>query len=331
MKTGELAPTAVEARVLRMLRALANPARFRIVALLAERKDCTAAQLAEALPLAQSSLFDHLALLREVGILQVSSDGPNRYYCLDPATVEFLAAYLSGLGQQARSWTGLVGEAQKEQHMEIREATREDAAAIAHIYNQGIEDRAATLETLLRAPEERAEWLAARGPRHPVLVAVDSAGARVTPVKTGGTANGSSLPPERGESAATVVPASRFPQAGLAEGPQAPAAAGAGMVVGWGSLNPFNPRPVYDHVADFSVYVAREQRGRGIGDALLGALEKRARELGYHKMVLAAFPTNAPGMRLYERHDFQMVGIYHEQGLLDGRWVDVIIMEKLLK
>ncbi len=279
MKTGELAPTVLEARVLRLLRVLANPARFHIVALLAERKDCTAAQLAEALPLAQSSLFDHLALLREAGIIQASSGKPNHYYCLDPATIEFLAAYLSGLGQQARSWTGLVRAAQKEDHLKIRDATREDAAAIAHIYNQGIEDRAATLETQLRTADERAEWLAARGPRHPVLVAVD----------------------------------------------------GSGTVVGWSSLNSFNPRAVYDHVADISVYVAREQRGRGIGDALMSALEQRARELGYHKMVLAAFPTNAPGMRLYERHEFQAVGVYHEQGLLDGQWVDVIVMEKILR
>ncbi len=70
MKTDELVPTAREARVLRMLRALANPARFRIVVLLAERKDYTSAQLIEALPLAQSSLFDHLTLLREAGIVQ---------------------------------------------------------------------------------------------------------------------------------------------------------------------------------------------------------------------------------------------------------------------
>jgi len=279
MKTEELAPTALEARVLRMLRALANPARFRIVALLAERKDCTSVQLADALPLAQSSLFDHLTLLREAGLVQVSSDGPNRYYCLDTTNIDFLAAYLSGLGQQARSWTELVSTAEKEQHMKIQAATNEDAAAIAHIYNQGIEDRSATLEIDLRTPEERAEWLAARGPRHPVLVAVDQAGA----------------------------------------------------VVGWGSLNLFNPRSVYTHVVDFSVYVAREQRGRGIGDALLSALEERARGLGYHKMVLAALPTNAPGRRLYERHGFQTVGIYHEQGMLDDRWVDVIVMEKLLR
>ena len=162
--------------------------------------------------------------------------------------------------------------------MEIQDGTVDDAAAIARIYNEGIEDRVATLETQTRTPDERAEWLAARGPRHPVLVAVD----------------------------------------------------GGGQVMGWGSLNPFNPRPAYDHVADFSVYVARERRGQGVGDALLGALEERARAIGYHKLVLAAFPTNAAGMRLYERRGFRTVGVYHEQGMLDGRWVDVIVMEKIL-
>lgn len=165
-----------------------------------------------------------------------------------------------------------------DRELEIREATREDAAAIARIYNQGIEDRSATLETQPRTAEERIEWLAAHGSRHPVLVAVDR----------------------------------------------------VGIVVGWGSLNLFNPRPAYDHVVDFSVYVAREWRGRGIGDTLLKALEARARDLGYHKMVLAAFPVNLPGMRLYERHGFRTVGVYREQGMLDGRWVDVILMEKIL-
>ncbi len=162
--------------------------------------------------------------------------------------------------------------------LQIRDATRDDAAAIARIYNQGIHDRTATLETELRSPEERAEWLASHGPRHPVLLALDP----------------------------------------------------RGVALGWGSLNRFNARAVYDQVVDISVYVAREARGRGVGDALLGALESRAREVGYHKMVLAAFPTNAPGMRLYERHGFVTVGVYREHGMLDGRWVDVVLMEKLL-
>src|SRR5258708_20171766 len=84
MKTGELAPTAREARILRMLRAVANPARFRIVVLLAERKDYTSAPLSEALPLAQSILFAHLALLPQPGIVPVTGNPPHPYYSLDP-------------------------------------------------------------------------------------------------------------------------------------------------------------------------------------------------------------------------------------------------------
>jgi DNA-directed RNA polymerase specialized sigma24 family protein len=53
----------------------------------------------------------------------------------------------------------------------IRGATFDDAAAICAIYNQGIDDRIATLETERRTPEERRAWLAARAPRHPVFVA----------------------------------------------------------------------------------------------------------------------------------------------------------------
>jgi phosphinothricin acetyltransferase len=158
-----------------------------------------------------------------------------------------------------------------------RPATSDDAAAICTIYNQGIEDRIATLETEPRPPEERRQWMGARAARHPVVVAV-----------TGG------------------------------------------QVVGWGSLNAFNPRPAYDNVVDLSVYVERGWRGRGVGRALLQHLLPLARTLGYHKMVLATFPYNEAGVALYRKMGFSPVGVYHEQGRLDGRWVDVLIMERLL-
>ncbi len=159
----------------------------------------------------------------------------------------------------------------------VRDATAADATAICRIYNQGIVDRLATLETEERTPDERRAWLAARGPRHPVLVAEAD-----------------------------------------------------GTLVGWGSLNAFNPRRAYDHVADFSLYVDREWRGCGVGRRLLEVLTARARTLGYHKLVLSAFPWNEPGMRAYRRAGFREVGIYREQGLLDGKWVDTVVMEKLL-
>ncbi|HEY7653308.1 MAG TPA: arsinothricin resistance N-acetyltransferase ArsN1 family A [Methylomirabilota bacterium] len=159
----------------------------------------------------------------------------------------------------------------------IRAAKPDDAAAICTIYNQGIEDRIATLETLLRTPEERRQWMAARAPRHPVVVAVTD-----------------------------------------------------GQVVGWGSLNAFNPRPAYDHVVDLSVYVERGWRGRGVGRVLMQHLVALAKTLGYHKIVLATFPYNESGVTLYKKMGFTPVGVYHEQGQLDGRWVDVLIMERLL-
>ena len=159
----------------------------------------------------------------------------------------------------------------------IRPATPDDAAAICTIYNQGIADRIATLETELRTPEERRQWMAARAPRHPVVVAV-----------TGG------------------------------------------QTVGWGSLNSFNPRPAYDNVVDLSVYVERAWRGRGVGRAVLQHLLPLAKTLGYHKMVLATFPYNEAGVALYRKMGFASVGVYHEQGRLDGRWVDVLIMERPL-
>ena len=174
----------------------------------------------------------------------------------------------------------LTGEAQRlmsKADVVVRDAVAADAAAICEIYNQGIEDRIATLETELRTPDERRAWLAARGPRHPVLVAVAD-----------------------------------------------------GQVVGWASLNSFNARPAYDHVADFSVYVERAWRGAGVGRRLLERLIETGRALAYHKLVLSAFPWNAAGVALYERMGFQRVGVYREMGRRDERWVDTLIMEKLL-
>jgi len=103
-----------------------------------------------------------------------------------------------------------------------------------------------------------------------------------------------------------------------------------GVVVGWASLNIFNARDAYRHVADISVYVARAARGKGAGTALLARLVELGRESGFHKVVLAGFPTNAASVALYLRLGFREVGVYREQGLLDGRWVDVLLMERLL-
>jgi len=160
----------------------------------------------------------------------------------------------------------------------IRFATVEDISFITDIYNQGIEDRIATLETRLRTIDEMKEWLQNRSDRHKVVI----------------------IENENNE------------------------------VLGWASLNVFNSRCCYSGVADISIYIKRNFRGKGFGKILLNHLIETAKEQGFNKIVLHMLAFNTAGKNLYISSGFREVGTYIKQGLLDGKWVDVTIMEKLL-
>jgi ArsR family transcriptional regulator len=71
-------------RAVELLRALANPVRFRIVETLAERGECIVGDLVLELPVSQPTVSEHLKVLREAGIVRGAVDGPNRCYCLNP-------------------------------------------------------------------------------------------------------------------------------------------------------------------------------------------------------------------------------------------------------
>jgi phosphinothricin acetyltransferase len=101
-------------------------------------------------------------------------------------------------------------------------------------------------------------------------------------------------------------------------------------VVGWASLNPYNSRKAYEGVADLSIYIKRESRGKGIGGKLLSSIQQKAIESQFHKIVLFTFPFNQLGQGLYRKQGFREVGIFQRQGKLDGNYVDVMAMEKLL-
>ncbi len=102
------------------------------------------------------------------------------------------------------------------------------------------------------------------------------------------------------------------------------------IVLGWASINVFNSRCCYSGVVDISIYIRRDMRGRGLGKKLLSYLIEIAKEQGFHKIVLSTFDFNKLGQRLYLSTGFRKVGTYINQGILDGKWIDVTIMEKLL-
>ncbi len=101
-------------------------------------------------------------------------------------------------------------------------------------------------------------------------------------------------------------------------------------VLGWARILPYSPRPAYGGVGEVSVYVAAAARGRGIGRALLQALEERAAELGYWKLVGKLFTDNAASAALVRRCGWREVGLHLRHGRLDGEWRDVLVVERSL-
>ena len=161
--------------------------------------------------------------------------------------------------------------------VQIRTATADDAAAIAEIYNQGIEDRVATYETRRRSAGDQRAWLQSIAGRYPVIVVeID------------------------------------------------------GEIIGWAGAGPYRDRECYRGIGEFSMYVHRNWRGRGVGDLLLTGLISEAERLGLWKLLSRIFPFNEASRALCRKHGFREVGTYEKHARLDGRWLDVVIVERLI-
>lgn len=158
----------------------------------------------------------------------------------------------------------------------IRLAQVSDAPIIAAIYNQGIDDRASTFETVHRSADE----ISARIAQTP------------------------------------------YPQL-VVEGSDS-------VVLGWAGLSSYRSRECYAGIAEFSIYLDGGARGQGLGRLLLEALIEAARERGFWKLVSRIFPFNTASRRLCAVCGFREVGLYEKHGRLDGRWLDVVIVERLI-
>jgi phosphinothricin acetyltransferase len=103
-----------------------------------------------------------------------------------------------------------------------------------------------------------------------------------------------------------------------------------GQIVGWAGAGAYRSRECYRGIGEFSMYVRRDQRGQGVGDMLLAALIIEAERLGLWKLLSRIFPFNEASRALCRKHGFREVGVYEKHARLEGRWLDVVIVERLI-
>jgi L-amino acid N-acyltransferase YncA len=104
----------------------------------------------------------------------------------------------------------------------------------------------------------------------------------------------------------------------------------ADQVVGYGSLSPYKDRAAYATTVEDSVYVARDRQGQGVGRLLLTELVATGTAHGFHSMVARIVGGHDASIRLHAGLGFEIIGTEREVGRKFGRWLDVVLMQKLL-
>ncbi len=103
-----------------------------------------------------------------------------------------------------------------------------------------------------------------------------------------------------------------------------------GAVVSFANASSYSPRECYSGVAEFSVYTAREARGRRAGMLAMEALISAAEKAGFWKLVSRVFVENEPSLKLLISLGFREVGVHEKHARLDGVWRDVVVVERLI-
>jgi len=103
-----------------------------------------------------------------------------------------------------------------------------------------------------------------------------------------------------------------------------------GVVCGFGSLSQWRDRPAYSTTVEDSVYVHRDHRGAGVGRLLLTELVATATRHGFHVCMARIVGGHEASISLHHACGFEVVGTEREVGRKFGRWLDVVLMERLL-
>jgi L-amino acid N-acyltransferase len=103
-----------------------------------------------------------------------------------------------------------------------------------------------------------------------------------------------------------------------------------GVLLGFASYGAFRAWPAYKYSVEHSVYVHRDQRGRGLGKRLLGEIISVARAQQYHVMIGGIDSSNTPSIQLHLGFGFKHCASIKEAGFKFGRWLDLAFYQLIL-
>jgi L-amino acid N-acyltransferase len=101
-------------------------------------------------------------------------------------------------------------------------------------------------------------------------------------------------------------------------------------VVGFGSLSPYKDRPAYSTSVEDSVYIHADHQGKGLGRLILAELVDAARASGFHAVFARIVGGHEASIALHAGQGFELVGTEREVGRKFNRWLDVVVMQRLL-
>jgi L-amino acid N-acyltransferase len=104
----------------------------------------------------------------------------------------------------------------------------------------------------------------------------------------------------------------------------------AERVVGFGSLSPYRSRPAYSTSVEDSVYVDASERGAGVGLLILEELVRLGQAHGFHAVFARIVGGHTASIELHRRCGFWEVGVEREVGRKFNKWLDVVLMQRLL-
>jgi L-amino acid N-acyltransferase YncA len=99
-------------------------------------------------------------------------------------------------------------------------------------------------------------------------------------------------------------------------------------IQGWIALSAVSARKVYDGVAEVSVYVDTDFRGKGIGSKLLDKVIVSSEINGIWTISSSVFPENTATLKLHAKHGFRIIGKRERIAQLDGKWRDTVLLER---